>query len=89
MFACLAGQSPRQQMAARSNKLLSAKKSCPAHYSDRLLEIVDWCLELEYRDRPQSVFALQKALLEKMPEPDGKPSLLHSIRATIARIGNR
>lgn len=90
MFACLAGQSPPSaDERLRSNKLLSAKKSCPAHYSDRLLEIVDWCLELEYRDRPQSVFALQKALLEKTPEPDGKPSLLHSIRATIARIGNR
>jgi hypothetical protein len=29
-------------------------------FSDRLLEIIDWCLNLNHLYRPQSVFALQR-----------------------------
>lgn len=38
-------------------------------YSDRLLEIIDWCLNLNHLYRPQSVFALQKALVEEITPP--------------------
>jgi len=38
-------------------------------YSDRLLEIIDWCLNLNHFYRPQSVFALQKALVETITPP--------------------
>ena len=38
-------------------------------YSDQLLETIDWCLCLNHLYRPQSVFALQKALTEKVPKP--------------------
>jgi hypothetical protein len=41
-------------------------------YSDRLLEIIDWCLNLNHYYRPQSVFALQKALVEAVEEPAPK-----------------
>jgi hypothetical protein len=37
--------------------------------AEDLLAIIDWCLRLDHLERPQSVFALQKALLgEKPPE---------------------
>jgi hypothetical protein len=44
-------------------------------YSDRLLEIIDWCLNLNHYYRPQSVYALQKALVEavELPEPPAEP----------------
>ena len=38
-------------------------------YSDQLLETIDWCLSLNHLDRPQSVFALQKALTAKVHKP--------------------
>jgi hypothetical protein len=38
-------------------------------YSDQLLETIDWCLCLNHRYRPQSVFALQKALTEAVVAP--------------------
>jgi hypothetical protein len=31
-------------------------------YSDGLIEVTRWCMALEARDRPQSVFALQREL---------------------------
>lgn len=31
-------------------------------YSDKLIEVVEWCMSLDALSRPQSVFALQKAL---------------------------
>ena len=42
-------------------------------YSDRLLEVIDWGLY-----RPQSVFALQKALVETVtpPSPKATPNWL-------------
>jgi serine/threonine protein kinase len=33
-------------------------------YSQHLLETVDWCMQLDYLERPLSVFALQKALAD-------------------------
>ena len=47
---------------------MPARKVGAGTYSDELLEIVDWCLRLDPLERPQSVFALQKALLgERAP----------------------
>jgi hypothetical protein len=42
-------------------------------YSDQLLETIDWCLCLNHRYRPQSVFALQKALTEAVVPPTPSP----------------
>jgi hypothetical protein len=40
-----------------------------------LLETIDWCLCLNHRYRPQSVFALQKALTEAgRPAAPSKPA---------------
>ena len=36
-------------------------------YSEEILSVVEWCLRLDPLARPQSVFALQKALLERTP----------------------
>ena len=48
---------------------MPARKRWADQYSRVLLDIVDWCLRLDHLERPQSVFALQKALLgEKAPE---------------------
>jgi hypothetical protein len=68
MFACLAAFAP-QAADARLNEdhLVSAKKIWAGAYSDNVLEVIDWCLRLDPLERPQSVFALQKAIREIAP----------------------
>jgi hypothetical protein len=44
-------------------RLSAAKAGAAGNYSPELLELVDWCLRPDPVQRPQSVLALQKALL--------------------------
>jgi len=84
IFACLAGFAPQAADARlQGDKLVSAKKLWGGRYSEQLLEIIDWCLKLDYMERPQSVFTLQKSLMEMAVEPEQKPSIMTSIRNTL------
>lgn len=87
MFACIAGFAPQAADArVKDDKLVPARKLWAGKYSEQLLDIIDWCLKLDYMERPQSVFALQKALMEPVAVPqveEEKPSLLKSIKKTL------
>jgi serine/threonine protein kinase len=69
MYACLAAAAP-QPADARLVKdaVVPAQRAFAGKYAAELLEIVDWCLELDHLRRPQSVRVLQKALLGAKPE---------------------
>ena len=70
MYACLAGAAPQAADARlKKDTLVPAMLRWEGQYSDRLLEIIDWCLNLNHLYRPQSVFALQKALVETATPP--------------------
>ncbi len=90
LFACIAGFAPQAaDHRLEEDRYVSAKQLWAGRYSDRLLEIIDWCLQLDHLERPQSVFALQKALLEPAPEPTpakDRKSLLKDIRSKITKI---
>jgi hypothetical protein len=51
------------------DQLQPASVRWEGQYSDQLLETIDWCLCLNHLYRPQSVFALQKALTEAVDIP--------------------
>ena len=69
MFACLAAFAPQAADArVQEDHLVSAKKIWPGQYSDNVLEVIDWCLRLDPLERPQSVFALQKAIRDIPPK---------------------
>lgn len=79
MYACLAGVAPQAADSRMKKDTLSpAMVRWDGQYSDRLLEIIDWCLNLNHLYRPQSVFALQKALVEAItpPRPKTNPNWL-------------
>src|SRR5574340_186190 len=68
MFACLAAFAPQAADARLvEDHLVSAKKIWSGQYSDNLLEVIDWCLRLDPLERPQSVFALQRAIRDIAP----------------------
>ena len=87
MYACLAGAGPpvaTQRM--EKDKLTSARKGWAGKYSVDLLDTIDWCLRLDHLERPQSVFALQKALLgEKEPGFRGEAPMLDQWKDAILR----
>ena len=91
MFACLAGVAPQAaDQRLEKDRYVSATKTWPGKYSRHLLETIDWCLELDHLNRPQSVFALQKVLLrEKEPEVKRKRSLVDHVRGAFLKIARR
>jgi serine/threonine protein kinase len=70
LYSCFAGAAPQPaDKRLEREELVPARRAWAKRYSETLLDIVDWCLRLDALERPQSVFALQKALLgEKEPE---------------------
>ena len=88
MFACLAAFAPQAADArVQEDHLVSAKKIWAGQYSDNVLEVVDWCLRLDPLERPQSVFALQKAIRD-IPPKKRKMTLLGNIkRMLFSEIG--
>src|SRR5918999_998373 len=61
MYACLAAAAPPSAAARlQADVLEPASRAFAGKYAGDLLQIVDWCLELDHLRRPQSVRALQK-----------------------------
>jgi serine/threonine protein kinase len=88
LYACLAGAAPQPaDRRALKDELVAAKRAWHGAYSEDLLGIIDWCLRLDPLERPQSVFALQKALVgERRSRPrEGKAPLLAKLRGMLAR----
>ena len=56
---------PRADERSRSDPLVPLACSHRGRQSPELLELVDWCLQLDPLARPQSVYALQKALIRR------------------------
>jgi serine/threonine protein kinase len=91
VFACLAGVAPQaaDQRMIR-DRYLSASKLWGGKYTRQLLDTIDWCLELDHMNRPQSVFALQKVLLgEKEPEVRRKATFVDHVRGAFKRLARR
>ena len=71
MYACIAGSAPQAaDSRMEKDRLIPAMVRWEGQYSDQLLETIDWCLCLNHLYRPQSVFALQKALTEAVSAPE-------------------
>lgn len=69
MYACLSGVAPQAaDSRLEKDKLVSARERWKGMYSDQLLKTIDNCLCLDYLDRPQSAFALQKALTAEVKQ---------------------
>ena len=70
MYACLAAAPPPAADARQEKDNYQAASSrFRGQYSNQLLETIDWCLCLDHLYRPQSVFALQKALTVAHTQP--------------------
>ncbi|MCX7673075.1 MAG: serine/threonine protein kinase [Thiobacillaceae bacterium] len=82
MYACLA-KSPPPAVDERMerDRLIPAARAFAGQYSAALLELVDSLLRLDHTQRPQSVYAVQKRLIELINRNGrSKPTLLTLIK---------
>jgi hypothetical protein len=88
LYACLAAAVPQPAIdRLESDALVPARRAFSGRYSAELLDIVGWCLRLDHLERPQSVFALQKALLGEKPPARGRAlPLLAPLRSLLAKL---
>jgi serine/threonine protein kinase len=74
MWACISGKTPPAATArAERDRYRPAASAYAGRYSPQLLEVIDWCLQLDQLDRPQTVQQLldsfeQPAAIEPEPE---------------------
>jgi hypothetical protein len=82
MYSCLVRSAPMAaNLRVKEDFLAPAVKVGKGIYTKELLEIIDNSLKLDYLERPQSVFSLQKTLLENVPPlAVKKPSLVNKIK---------
>ncbi|BCM23791.1 serine/threonine protein kinase [Methyloradius palustris] len=81
MYACLVRGAPiSADVRVKKDAYVPAKKVGKGIYSQNLLAIIDSCMELDPLARPQSVYALQKALLDDFASlEEQKPNLLNKL----------
>ncbi len=87
MYSCLARSAPMAaNQRVQKDTLVPAIKLGKGIYSEQLLTTIDHCLKLDYMQRPQSVFSLQKELLKIEDSlPPKKPSITHKIKAVLTK----
>lgn len=69
MFACMVGAPPQPADQRKLNdKMDGHLQKLEGIYSPDLIQVIRWSLMIDPLERPQSVFALQKALQEPVPE---------------------
>lgn len=75
MYACMYRSTPQEANLRLTEDALVPARQLGRHiYSEKLLAIIDECMEVDYMLRPQSVFSLQKKLIgvHMMQDPKGK-----------------
>ena len=69
MRACIEGKAPPAAVDRQAGALLRpASELFDERYSPRLLAAIDWAMQLEPEDRPQSARAFREALLDAVPD---------------------
>ncbi|HEX5538166.1 MAG TPA: protein kinase, partial [Methylophilaceae bacterium] len=86
MYACLVRAAPMAaDQRSKKDQLQSAEKVGKDIYSRNLLQLIDNCMALDHMQRPQSIFALQKSLIQDVPLEDKKPGLLDKFKTYLQK----
>lgn len=78
MYACIAGKAPPNALEReKKDKLKPLRKTHGRQYSAAILEAIDWCLQLDQLQRPQSISELLEYIeRDWLDEDDGGSGLL-------------
>lgn len=93
MFACMVGAPPQPADQRKvADKMDGHLRKLEGIYSPELIQVIRWSLMIDPLQRPQSVFALQKALREPIPEKkmtDAFDNAVGKVKGLFAQIGRR
>ena len=80
IFACMVGAPPQPADQRKNGDRMGEHfHKLEGMYSNDLLRIIRWCLDLDPLERPQSVFTLQKVLRLPAPEPTEEPGMMEKL----------
>ncbi len=85
MYSCISHTSPlAANERVKKDAIVPLEKLSKGLYSKNLLNIIENCMALDHMQRPQSVFAVQKALLNDKPTAEelealNKPNLVNKV----------
>jgi serine/threonine protein kinase len=86
IFACMVGAPPQpSDQRKNGDKMEGHYRKLEGLYSQELIDVVRWCLKIDPLERPQSVFALQKALAAHN-QPKKELSMLDKATAKITSL---
>lgn len=81
MYSCMVRAAPlAADQRMKQDLLVPAAVVGKNIYSQHFLQIVDNCMALDHMQRPQSIFALQKLLMEDVPDPEDESSLKNAMK---------
>ena len=81
IYACMQGYPPNDApQRLDKDRITVALSRLRGVYSDNLIEVVAWCMALDPLARPQSVFALQKALSREVERRYTKLTMGEKVR---------
>jgi len=87
MFACMVGAPPQAADQRRMNdKMDNHFRKLEGIYSSELIRVIRWSLMIDPLERPQSVFALQKALREPIKTEEEGSDILGNVARKIRGI---
>lgn len=87
IYACMQGYPPHDApQRLEKDRLATAMGRLRGVYSDNLIEVVQWCMNLDPLSRPQSVFALQKELNREADRQYSQPSLSDKVRTRLGGL---
>jgi hypothetical protein len=86
MFACMVGAPPQPADQRKLNdKMEGHFNKLEGVYSPELIKVIRWSLMIDPLERPQSVFALQKALREPVPDKQ-EDAPLHQVARKLKTV---
>jgi serine/threonine protein kinase len=87
LYACMLGYPPNDvPQRLEKDRLSLALSRMRGVYSDKLIEVVEWCMALDPLSRPQSVFALQKELSRETERQYTRLSVAEKMRLQFENI---
>lgn len=85
IFNCMVGVPPQSSTERkRDDRMENFYPELESLYSDELVRLVRWSLMLDPRERPQSVFALQKPMRDGIENASRSDSLLTRLRRLVS-----